>query len=232
MNDYDLLAVHADSLFTYDMRGRMVRSNEPDGHPAPRVLLCYSPSGYIIRFNQAVPDSVARRISEVVRLAAHSADLTLLPSTKDAVDDILSNHRASTRQESGPIYRFPESLADPAEDVIQLIPSNVALARDSYPWLLTELDEWRPCFAVVRDGAAVSICFSSRIGQVANEAGVDTLPGYRGRGFASAVTAAWARAVQAGGRIPLYSTSWDNQASQSVARRLGLIMFGAESTWR
>jgi predicted GNAT family acetyltransferase len=116
-------------------------------------------------------------------------------------------------------------------DAVQLTEANVSLAGDTYPWLVTELREWWPCFAVVRDGAAVSVCFSARIGSLAAEAGVDTRPDHRGRGFAANVTAAWAAAIQVSGRIPLYSTSWDNLASQGVAHRLQLTLFGADASW-
>lgn len=108
--------------------------------------------------------------------------------------------------------------------------ANVEVARDTYPWLAESLSGSRPCFAVLVDGAAVSLCFSSRNGAAAAEAGVDTLPGFRGRGFAVAVTAAWAAAIRDGGRTPLYSTAWANANSQGVARRLGLAMFGTDLT--
>ncbi len=84
---------------------------------------------------------------------------------------------------------------------------------------------------MVRDGAAVSVCFSARIGTGAAAAGVETLPDFRSRGYATAVTAAWGAAIREAGRIPLYSTAWENLASRGVARRAGLIMFGAEATW-
>jgi predicted GNAT family acetyltransferase len=52
---------------------------------------------------------------------------------------------------------------------------------------------------------------------------VDTLEAFRGRGYAPVVVAAWARSVRHSGRIPFCGTSWDNAASQAVARKLGLV---------
>ena len=108
---------------------------------------------------------------------------------------------------------------------------NAGLVQETLPDLFRVLAARQPCFAVVQDGVAVSVCFSSRVGRQAAEAGVETLPDFRGRAYATAVTAAWGAAVRERGLIPLYSTSWDNLASQGVARRVGLIMFGADLSW-
>ena len=74
----------------------------------------------------------------------------------------------------------------------------------------------------------MSFCCSVRISPQADEAGVETLEDYRGRGYATNVVAGWAIAVRELGRIPLYSTSWDNVVSQSVAKKLGLILYGVD----
>ncbi len=80
-------------------------------------------------------------------------------------------------------------------------------------------------FTVIVDGLVVSTCESSRESGLAAEAWVRTLPGYRGHGYATRVTAAWARNVRQRGKEPFYSHHRDNLASAAVARALRLIPF-------
>ena len=60
------------------------------------------------------------------------------------------------------------------------------------------------------------------------EAASETAEAYRGRGYGAAATQTWAAAVFASGRQALYGTSWQNVASQGVARRLGLVLYGED----
>jgi GNAT acetyltransferase len=230
MDDRELMGLRADTLFTYDARGRMVRSNEPQGRPAPRLFVGCTVSGTVVRFGEAVPDALVCRLAEIIESQSLIGTLQMPPAVLTAVRETLEQHAPVRGEGGGPAYRFPGVLV-PSSEVVQVTDANVELACDTYPWLLEELADWWPCFAVLCEGAAVSVCFSSRIGAAAAEAGVDTLPAFRGRGYAATVTAAWGASVRGTGRIPLYSTSWDNVASQAVARRIGLIMFGVDATW-
>ena len=230
MDDRDLMGIRADTLFTYDARGRMLRTNEPEERPAPRLFLGRTMTGHIVRFGEELPDGVAREVTEIIEGEPPDGAFPVPPAVLAAVCNALTRHAPISRQGGGPAYRFPESTARP-DEAVQVTDANVEVVRDTFPWLVRALAGWRPCFAVVRDGAAVSVCFSSRIGACAAEAGVETLPAFRGRGYAFGVTAAWGEAVRAAGLIPLYSTAWNNLASQGVARRLGLVMFGADATW-
>jgi hypothetical protein len=226
-DDFALLQARADVLFTYDERGRMVYENDPERRPAPRVYLAFTGAGYVLRFGQDLPDAMCGAVEAMVEDAATAEDLRIAPPVVEAIGELLG----AQAHEGGPAYRFPDVLSS-AGGAVQLTEENVGMARDTLPWLLQELREWWPCFVVVRDGAAVSICFSSRVGVAVCEAGLVTIPAYRGRGFAGAVTAAWAVAVREAGAIPVYSTSWSNFASQRVAQRLGLTMVGADVSWR
>ena len=86
-----------------------------------------------------------------------------------------------------------------------------------------------PIAAVEAEGSAISVCCcAARTGDAA-EAGLETASAFRGEGLAVRVTAAWALAVRASGRVPLYSTSWDNTASLKVARKLDLALYA--SAW-
>lgn len=233
MNDRELMEIRADTLFTYDARGRMLQSNEPreqDRRPAPRLFLGRTRDGHVVRVGSTVPDSLTRRLAEIIAREPLADDLHTLPAAVEALRDALARY-APVTEESGPTYRFPSEIAPPGA-VIRLTNANRALLRMTFSWLYGTVEDWQPCFAVVHDGAAVSVCFSSRAAARAAEAGVETLPDFRGRGYASAVTAAWGAAVREQGRVPLYSTGWENFASQGVARRVGLIPFGVSMSWR
>jgi hypothetical protein len=228
-HDAQLMAIRVDTLFRHDANGRMATHNDPDARPAPRAFLGWTAESYILRLGVTVPDAIADHVADVVRSHPPALRHGGNPSLLQVLRGALTRHAPVTGEEAGPAFCFPEPAPTSAH-AVQITEANVELVRESYPWLLTELREWWPCFAVVRDGKAVSVCFSSRIGTAAAESGVDTLEDYRGRGYASDVTSAWRAAIRASGREPLYSTSWENLASQAVARRLGLFMFGADVT--
>jgi predicted GNAT family acetyltransferase len=80
-------------------------------------------------------------------------------------------------------------------------------------------------FAIIADGLVVATCESSRESLVAAEAWVRTLPQYRRRGYATRVTAAWARDARRRNKEPFYSHHRENAASESVARALRLLPF-------
>ena len=128
---------------------------------------------------------------------------------------------------SGPAFTFPEEIARP-DDTIFI--KNVRLLEHHFSgWDSSEIPASSPIVALIEDGHAVSVCFCSRRSDVAAEAGVETAIEFRGRGLASRVAAAWALAVRDSGRVPLYSTSWDNTASLAVAQKLGLVAYA--SSW-
>ncbi len=234
MDDGELMRIRAETAFTYDARGRMLLSNEPraaDRRPAPRLWLAWTAGGHVVRLGASVPDAGARQVEAILERTPPASDLRTPPAALPELRATLESHAPVTQEEGGPVYRFPGTIT-PATGAVRITASNRAVVRETFPWLYDEYEDWRPAFAVVRDGAAVSVCFSSRIGAQACEAGVETLPTFRGHGYAGTVTAAWAAAVRASGLIPIYSTSWENHASQAVARKLGLVMFGANLSLR
>ena len=109
---------------------------------------------------------------------------------------------------------------------VQMAEDEKLLLHNFRGWLPGEIAAGRaPMMAIVEDGYPVSICSCARRSDKAAEAGLETAEAFRGRGYGPRVTAAWALAVRASGRIPLYSTSWDNAASLAVARKLGLVAY-------
>lgn len=230
LSDLDLLELQVEALFTHDGWGCIVAVNEPDGGAAPRFFFGRSVAGNLWRVRHDLPDGITRRLQELAADEPVTSDLRAMPRQLDAMLAILGEHGAAKIGHAGPAYRFPDALDTP-QSVTRITAENRHLLR-SMPDYLNDiergLDAYEPRLAVIKDGVAVSICTSARLTDRAAEAGVETLAGYRGRGFAPAVVAAWAQAIHETGRVPLYSTSWDNLASQAVARKLGLVVYGSD----
>ena len=227
LTDLQLTEIDLDALFVRDARGRIVRTNEPDGTPAPRFDFRRTGVGNAWRVGHDVPDDVARRLEALAASEPVQDDLTSPPVRFAAMHQALGAafDPDDTGYELG--YRFPDAIPD-LPGATRITPDDLPLLHrivDDMAWPTAALDAGDIWTAVVVDGAALSICFCSRLTDRAAEAGVETLADYRGRGYAPAAIAAWARAVRASGRIPFYGTSHDNRSSQAVARKLGLMRY-------
>ncbi len=175
--------------------------------------------------------------------AALRLDLSALPPEQalndpDAILRRFAQHGVACQSIwQGRTARFPSDL-DPtlAAGVIPL-PAGLDVYGERAPSLEAPAEErpeetgaraapFTPCqFAIIADGLVVSTCESSRESGYAAEAWVRTLVTYRGRGYATRVTTAWALDVRRRGKEPFYSHHRDNQASAGVARALRLTPF-------
>jgi hypothetical protein len=81
------------------------------------------------------------------------------------------------------------------------------------------------CWVIEQDGKAVAWAWSERSNDHCAELAVEVDEGCRRRGYGRQVAAAWAAEVLASGRIPFYSYEQHNQASQALARSLGVQWF-------
>jgi hypothetical protein len=220
-----LIEIQRDVLLATNRDGRLTTTRDPAARPAPRFFLGRSAERNVWAIREDV-DARAQRALD--RLGA--AEPTLgeprgdrAPSCRERVHEILAPVRSEWR---GPAYVLPDPL--PQDARARLVTSDESdVWRDDFPWLADHFDALAPVAIAFADGRAAAVCHSPRgRTEAAAEAGVETLERYRNQGLATAAVACWARAIQASGRVALYSTSWDNEASRRVARRLSARLYG------
>lgn len=211
------------TLYVLNSEGRILSTREPEpASSAPLFTIIRSASSYAWAVRADVPVKVAAEIDRMARDEAPTEDLRDPPKYAERYISLVGG-----RVSSGPAFAFPERTAQPYSVVV--IEDERLLERNFRGWVPGEIAAGRsPVVAVLEDGYPVSICFCARRTDLAAEAGLETAEAFRGRGYGPHVTAAWALAIRASGRIPLYSTSWDNAASLSVARKLGLIPYASD----
>jgi RimJ/RimL family protein N-acetyltransferase len=224
--DLQLMHIQAETLYRYDANGRMLCVNEPGDPPADRFFMGRPPQGNLWRFRYDLPAAIVEQLEALCRAEPISTDLARAPLHYDAIRSVLHAQMPIEEEYRGPAYRIPDSLPRPA-NVVLITEANQELLE---PWFM----EWLPVdpeqtfAAVLEQQAAVAVCYCSRLTGRAAEAGAETAAAFRRRGYAAAAVAGWAAEVHRRGRIALYSTSWGNLASQGVARRLGMRMYGED----
>jgi len=230
ISDLQLLQLQAEALFTHDGRKRILRVNEPEGDRAPRFFFARSREGNLWRRRDDVPEKTVRALDALAAAEPVGDDVRAEPRKLGAFLTALGGDREGASVECGPAYRFPDDLPT-AAGVTRLTHDDLhllqAMVRD-LDYTARYVEEREPRMVAIEDDHVVSLCCSVLLTDRVAKAGVETLEAYRGRGYASAVVTAWARAIRATGRIPLYSTSWDTRASQAVARRLRLVQYGTD----
>lgn len=221
------MELKANALFTHDAAGRILTSNETDPERAPRLFLGRTRDGNVWRFRDDLSPDVVTGLERICREEPPLTHPRQRPVMFDALRTVLEAQAPVFDVWEGPAWHVPRPLPETGA-AVAIGPENRELLEAHFPYAAEHLDEQWPVFAVVVDGAAVSTCYSSRLTPVAAEAGAATVEDFRGRGYVGQAVAAWANTLLASGRVPIYSTSWDNAASQAVARKLGLPLFGAE----
>ena len=211
-----------ETLYLLDCDGRIRGTRELEPSPGPVFSLIRGTASCAWAVRADVATDVADELAELAREEPPVSDFRVAPVHAARYLSLLSG-----RVDAGPSFVFPAAIAPPSSTV--LIEDIELIDHQFSGWMASEIPACAPIVGVVENGHAVSVCLCARRSDVAAEAGVETAVEFRGRGLAPRVTAAWALAIRAAGRIPLYSTSWSNEASLAVARKLGLVAFA--STW-
>jgi hypothetical protein len=221
------MRLHVEALFTHDARGDLLLVNDVGGGPAPRFFLGRTVDGSVQRYRSDVSRELRRTVEAASAIAARGTEDFDAPLNALPYEAILARDAAVARTWIGPAFCFPPDLPSHDETIL-VTEANVHVLHPHLVDWIPDVQLHPPMFARIVNGHAAAVCCSVRITEEADEAGVETASPYRGRGYAAQVVAAWARAVREMGRVPLYSTSWQNEASRAVARKLGLIQFGSD----
>lgn len=236
MSDRALLALQAHTLFEISPRLRMLRSLDPDQSPPPRFYMAGCAEGWVGYVREEIDDAQARALDALIRREppVHAPGAT--PRFAEEYREVLGAD-ALTDHNYGPVHRLPRGLsfACEAQIVREGSAEGVALVeritREGMPRGLVEAGFvdlshfWSPWCVAMAGGDIAAIAFCVRDGLMAREVGVYTVDGYRGRGLAAAVTAAWS-GMHPRHAVLFYSTHRDNLSSQRVIARLRLPFLG------
>ena len=223
----ELLASRLALLYEQSPTGDLVATNEWERKPPPllHVVRDAPLDGVPVAwgFRQDVPADL--------RASLNARFGTWRRQPFDLAEVLLSTLRPIGASEfgGGPVARLK---SQPQVAIADVVVANQALLQPLMDDWVPDIPHRNPMLVRVVDGVGVAVCASVRISPEWHEAGVETVASQRGQGHACAVVNAWSQAVLDRGAQPLYTTTWDNAASQAVAARCGFSAFAADLTIR
>ena len=206
-------------VLTADGRISGTCSQEPWLGPLFRLVRGKESCAWAVRVD--VPQNIVDELDGLAREEPPVSDFREAPVHAERYVSLLRGE-----VDSGPAFTFPDEIVQP--DGTVFIEDIESLDYHFTGWTASEIPSRTPIVAVVEGGYAVSVCFSAWCSDAAAEAGLETAEAFRGRGLGPRVASGWALAIRASGRVPLYSTSWSNDASLAVARKLGLVTYASK----
>jgi hypothetical protein len=226
--DLELLRVEIDTRWPPDERGRIA--------VGPDLVIASADSGSISAVGSSVSDALAARLMAITTDSGKDTSPGSPPPILEHCRGLLQAELGPVELTpgSGPSYLITESVDYRSDaQLVRSETSDVDWLRGANPgnW---EAEEWLelldgglgPWAMAIQKALVIAICHTARIGHRGAEAGVWTRPGFRSRGHAAAVTAAWAAQWRLDDRWLFYSTWRTNLSSQKVAARLGLRSLG------
>lgn len=238
-SDAELLAIQFRTAFVFEGSGRISATNDPDRSPAPRFALCGCATGNVYGVRADVANGVAAQLLGFAALEPPFVDQSGASRHLDRYVELLSRNGLVPKLRLGLTYVLPNDIAYPHD--VRLICSDsvegqgfrATLAAQGVPAGLAEMgfDDvsafWDPWCVALHDGEVASVAFAARLSETGADLGLATASGLRGRGYAAAATAGWARMMALRSRALFYGTDQTNLSSRRVVARLGLRLLGA-----
>lgn len=239
LSDAELLAIQFQAALVLERAGRILTTNDPDRSPAPRFALAGCVSGNICGVRADVPDGIAAQLMDLAASEPPFFDRLGKPRHLDRYIGLLSYDALVPKPAPEICYVLPNDIA--YEHDIPLICSEslegqelrATLAAKGIPTGLAKMgfadvsNFWDPWCVAMHDAEVASVAFAARLSETGACLGLATSPDLRGRGYAAAATAGWARMPALRSRALFYSTSQTNISSQRVIARLGLRFLGS-----
>ena len=221
----DRLDQHVRSLYVHNQADDIIAINQWDGGTVPFFHYTWWRDGYIYRFREDLPADLRDEFRAMFASEDLSRDCFSAPRHAEACAQHLATFgQINTTWHGLAFYRM--------EPLTLSVQPTKSIGADAESMLNGDLAPWRPDLehrspfvVALEDSEAAAVCASVRITDAAHQAGLETKPSQRRRGYGSAAVRRWTNEVLDLGALPIYSTSRQNLASQKLAKALGYQLF-------